>query len=315
MFIALFAIAALIACDKEEVVSKEEQKEIVTDARTFVLSDSIKVDVDNGILSFESEESLQECIDYLNFIGNERLLDFEEALGYTSYKTSCNLTDKKYLVEDDLLGTLMNQDRQIIVAGYLLTTNLKDETTEIKPLDDTSLKSSSYRLAEEVTIKWQEDAFDVMQTGERNGYLKGYCKNTPKKKEWKLFPTPNMWGGTNDASRIQAKVCFQRAGWYNSIVIKFKLEKQTDSGYYYNLHYVTVDAKYKRRRRGETKFDREKSCYAKKQGDEISHRPYNGTRRLEWARVPVKFDYKARWRDDESKVVETGEVLLLMKCT
>ncbi len=198
----------------------------------------------------------------------------------------------------------MNPDRQIIVGGYLLTTNIKEETTSVALVDNSGLKSAE----EETTLDWDINVFDYLETGNRASLKRSFCKNTDDKNEWKF-------GLERDFSRIQAKVCFQRAGWYNSIIIKFKLEKRIKSGLYYKLHYKTQDAWYRRRNRSTTHFSRENSCDATEQGDEISHRPYNGTRRLSAAEVPVLFDYEGRINEDDLEPYEKDQVLLIMKCT
>ncbi len=312
--VALIAMTALNSCEKDNKFNKDISQEKMDIEKSIILPDSIQVNVDNGILSFENEKSLQKCIDYLNVIGDEKFNQFETNLGYTSYRTSCAAKSETYLVDDDLLGTLMNKDKQVIVAGYLLTTNILEKTTTITPTH-TRLKSTSGLLGKEMTVNWAQDVLEVIKTGERQALLKGYCNNTDKKKEWAFWPQPNMWGGSNDMSRIQAKVCFQRAGWYNSIIIKFKLEKRDSGGLHYKLHYKTENAKYKRRRRNTSKFDRENFINASKQGDEISHRPYSGTRRVDWASVPVWFDYEGRINLEDTEPIESDKVLLILSCT
>ncbi len=324
--IALFAMAILSSCNKDKEISVSKGKQIVEVKNLLELPDSIGVQVEDGILSFESEASLQKCIDYLNLIGNSSFDEFEELLGYTSFRTYCKEKSETYSVEDDLFGTLMNQDRQIIVADYLLTSNLEGQTTTIKPLNSPNLKSSGYLLEDKVELKWEEDLFEYLETGKStvSSLKRSFCNNTDKKEDWVHLDDYDMFGNLVFGSRIQAKVCFQRSGWYNSIIIKFKLERSAKNPACYYLHYKTLNAKYQRRNRSTTSFSREKSRYAYDQGDEISNRPYSGTRRLAWADVPVQFDFIAKiymastsgWpSDEESPVLEAKSIVLTMKCT
>lgn len=122
----LLGLVISTSCTKDNL-------EQVNDQSLFTnLPDSVTVNVDNGRLVFDSEESLQTCINYLSAIGDDKFDEFESALGYTSFRTANDALPEN--VDDELFATLMNDQQQIEVAGYLLTTNLENETTTIKPI-------------------------------------------------------------------------------------------------------------------------------------------------------------------------------------
>lgn len=203
----------------------------------------------------------------------------------------------------------MNPNKEIVVAGYLFTTNLEDETTTISPIK-LGVKSSHFQLDKETTIRWDEDVFNMIETGKRQTSVKGYCGNTDRKKTWE-----DGKGNNGFYSRIQAKVCFQRAGWYNSIIIKFKLEKRESAGLVYDMHYKTENAWYHRRKRSKTNFSRENSMKnAAGSNNKISHRPYSSTRRVRAANIPVNFDYRG-FNQITKKTIKSGSIKLTMSCT
>lgn len=297
------SILFCISCNKQDVVSPSCDNQ---NNSSFVLPDSVLVSVDNGCLVFENEANLQTCINFLATLSTEDLDQFEDLLGYSSYRSSVIVQSEK--VHDDLFATLMNSECKIIIGNYILTTNLEDETTTVTPIVLNLKSASTGRLDNVITLSWTEDAFHVMETGKREVMFKGYCGNTDRKKEWE-----DGKGNPGFYSRLQAKVCFQRVAWYNSIIIKFKLEHADANSLVYDIHYKTEGANYKPRKRSTVYFSRENSARVTASQNEISHRPYNSTRRVDHANVPVDFSFEAFNRFGD--YIKSDSIRLTMGCS
>ena len=249
----------------------------------------LPVTVEENTLVFESEQDLQKCLDLLKEADIKQLDDFEKTLNFESYRTSHkgSIDEDDPNFSDELFLSIINPNAEIIVAQHVLRVDFDNEKTIVAPVNsNNSLKSGS-----SITFDWDEDIFEYLETGKRNllKRKKKYCTSDKEKEHY-------MGSGTDmEAFKIKAKVCFQRFGWYNSIIIKMKQTVGNNSSFPVHVWYNTVgpyhkNSFYKRKNEKEQYFDRSNSGYFNGYENEISHRPYGpSTKRLKAYKVEVKF--------------------------
>ncbi len=269
------------ACQKNELLDNEVSNNFVKEVN------QLPVSVENNTLVFETEADLQECLDFLNDADEQMLNDFEQTLGFSSFRTTHpKLIGTSNNYEDELFLSLINPDGEIIIAKHLMKTDFNTEKTLVYPLDENYNKLKS---ANTLNFDWDDDIFEYLETGNLKRRQKYCTSNKEKYKEWKF----NKGNETGFYVDMKAKVCFQRFTWYNSIIIKFKTEKGHGSNApWIYAHYETLGYNFYQTKNSKTTFQRQNTTTFKGSNNVISHRPYQSTRRLKGYRVSVNFKFR-----------------------
>ncbi len=113
------------------------------------------------MLVFDSEHDLYTCFEYLEELGDENFDDFEKAIGFSSYRSCFKFdSDKLSLFDDDLYKTLLNPERKIVVGGFILQDDPKEDKIYATEIVDGCLKTSS---SPSFTVNRDQDIFSAIK--------------------------------------------------------------------------------------------------------------------------------------------------------
>lgn len=315
--LSLFVVTLgfILACSEDTMFVPNEDQ-ISKNLVALTIPDSVKVNVNDGRLEFAGEKELQTCINYLSEIGDSQLDAFEAYLGYTSYRSSTEEMHEK--VADNVFATLINQDRKIIIQNFEFTTNFDNETTTVSKVD-VGLKSVGSSDENTITLTWDDDVFEMMeQTPATKGWWPfgsscSHCNNTDEKHTFETRMNSFHAKG-------QAKVCFQRFTWYNSVIIKFKLQELTNGGPRHPYVHLQAEILYgsyiKPHKTGSIYVSWKSGKFAVGKGSEISSRPYQRSTRVDDARIAASFTWTIYNTMNTYDIIFYKEnKLLIMKCS
>ena len=269
------------ACQKNELLDNEVNNNFVKEVN------QLPVSVENNTLVFETEADLQECLDFLNDADEQMLNDFEQTLGFSSFRTTHpKLIGTSNNYEDVLFLSLINPDAEIIIAKHLMKTDFNTEKTLVYPLDENYNKLKS---ANTLSFDWDDDIFEYLETGKVETLKGKYCSGGAKTKD-------NSWefnkGDEFNYAHLRIKISFSRYGFYNAILIQYKAKKLIGTFNIYGSYKTEGENYYTPRKRKKTSFSKQKSTTFTATGQTIYDRPYNRTRRLTAYKVNVRFYYK-----------------------
>jgi len=295
--IFLSFLFTFISCQKDAVVTNEQGKQDIAEK----IIENLPVTVDNNTLVFTSEENFQECINMIGDYNTSQLDLFEKIIGFSSYRTQVNDT----ICDDDFFLTLLNPNAEIIIGDYLFKVDFTKEKTFATPIFiDENKKSESH-----LVFSWDDDIFEILKNGNQNLHkksAKSFCpSNKEKYKYWVIYPDI-----LTAREKIKAKVCYQRFGIYNSIIMKFKAEEFNIDSPLVNASYHTVGTNFYENKKKYKEFSRQNYTTFVGQGNEIHHRPYQSGRRLKRYFVSVKFS----WNYTDSDGNHHDEKTLTISC-
>lgn len=197
------------SCEKE---TTENVQQVKTDF------DSFSVSVENNTLVFETQEDLQECINYLVEIGEENYDEFEKQLGYHSFRS----TGKELIGFDDpIMKTLINPNFENVICGYLLVSDFEAETTFAYKLLDADICELDQVIKNEldmVQLSFDDDFFEYIEKGVLLKSTSDYCIadiDTDNVDDYKV-------GGADDQKiTVRTKVEYRRSTFYKYLHIYF----------------------------------------------------------------------------------------------
>ncbi len=205
-------------CQKDDpIISQmtdgDQPQEVVTNPMFVGLND-IAFSVENNRLVFETEEDYQKCIDILTNLDYEDYTNFENEIGFISYKTNCLYNKKECLINDEVFATLINPEMQIIVEHYLFTIDINSKSVNTYFIDENcNLKSSDLNRYDMLNFSFDDDIFAILKSEEELKSISGYCGQ--EKAEHMYSP-----GGEG---LIYLKVDYNKYGIYNSLVAQMKI--------------------------------------------------------------------------------------------
>ncbi len=96
---------------------------------------AIPMNVKDNTLIFSSEENLQNCINFLNSIGDEKFDDWENYYCFNSLRRSQNFKNAEEKT-DNLFATLLNCNSEIIIGSNKFTIDFDKEKVYVSYADD-----------------------------------------------------------------------------------------------------------------------------------------------------------------------------------
>lgn len=286
-------IATIGGCQKEKLTGRqltdEVQPQFMINDPLFEGLNEIAFSVEDNRLVFENEEEFQKGIDFLTNLGDENFPKFEKAIGFESLLQSSREKDLECPIDDELLSTLLNPEKQIIVEHYLLELNPESEKVTAQFIgEDYNLKSTSLQ-GEISEYDFEDDVFALIK-GESSlkSTMGSYCSGNEIENSYPDF--------------IKAYVQYKNYGLYH----KLKARLWNVLGAQYTLYYLrlkTVDSPYNppavpsniysrcfwKNKKDQDEFDRD---FIRNNDWEVESRPYGSTRRLKGYRFDVDFTWQ-----------------------
>ena len=271
--IILLIVLFFSSCEKE----RSENKNNPLPASDFSVS------VINNKLVFPTVLDYEKAIAYLGKIGDENFDIWEQSIGFKSMRQVVGL-ENDTLVKDPLLGTIINQDYEIVIQGYNFKLNLKEEEVEVVSVNN-DLKSTGIKQVYSTSIDLLDKIF--------------YPENDTKPKATKLKGWFHDKGGTyrydvSSGSHVKCKVVYQKAAIYFSLLSDIKHVNLAGCGGQVYIGYEYLPGCY---------YDSKKKDEPRKEipmyadgGNcrEYDRRPYHGSRGLEAYYLSVDF-----WLNDQ----------------
>ena len=268
------------SCQKETLLDNEITNSFKEEVN------KLPVSVDANTLVFETEEDFQTTLDFLNEADAQMLNNFEQTLGYKSFRTAHpNLigTENKY--EDELFLSMINPNAEIIIAKHLMKVDFETEKTLVIPVDENNTRLKS---ATTLNFDWDDDVFEYLENGNSNSFKSKYCGGAKvKDRSWEFNK-----GDVYNYAHLRIKISFSRYGFYNAILIQFKAKQLVGNFKIYGSYKTEGSNYYKPRKKNKTSFSKQRSRTFTGTGQTIYDRPYNRTRRLVDYNVNVRFYYK-----------------------
>lgn len=274
------------ACQKDELAVEQPTEQL-----TIFGDQLIGVSVDNNCLILESEGDFQKLLDYLVQEGDDFFPEFEKTMNFDSYRAyyERNPGRSEKLI-DDLVATILNPEGAIQIGDYLFKTNFKDEKTEVYPLNE--LKSENITGSRSpILFNWTDDVFALLNN---EAVLKSYCSSDQDRKYDSDFVG---WENSNSNFYFtaQAKLCYQNLGFIHTIISKFKIVN-----YRYSsgtkpifLFEMDINGHYDRKNESIRTINEHIEGHVRNHDDEISWRPFYGTRRVQSFSLTSSFSYVA----------------------
>lgn len=306
MFLAVIAMVLTVfnACEKsksdflqEEQIGKQKQEVM------FAGLDSIRFSVDNNRLVFESEKDYQKCLDFLAQLGDKNFPAFEKKIGFQSYRAKFqNDPIKSKVFADEMYQTILNPEMEIVIGNYLFIEKPEQKKTFAYQLADgeaCTLKSaniSSYPIQ----FSWNDNAFAVL-AGEAQLKSAPSCDyGNPEEIEWEF--TSNDYGYANKNYYqivLHPKLIFQVTAIFKSIISKYKVASWNNHpGDESTFQPVKIEAimritgKYDRNDESPVTINEYHYEVFNQPQDEMSWRPFYGSRRVRCYIVFSTFSYK-----------------------
>ncbi|SFF66176.1 hypothetical protein [Sunxiuqinia elliptica] len=290
----LLAVMAVVltlfsACQQEELEVQQSDEKLVMDEQLKQIAFS----VDENCLNFESEQELQKLLDYLVEKGDNFFPYFEENVGFDSYRSYYE--DKPGRSEkmiDDLIATVISPEGTIVIGNYLFKVNFESEKTEVYSMTEISggLKNlSMYDASEPIVFRWTDDIFAILND---EVMLKSYCNSDQDRKHSSIFTgseaDKNFW------FEAQAKLNYQNFGFIHTIISKFKITsyKYSSGARPIFLFVMDIDGYYDRKRESRRSVNEHIQKDVRNHDDEVSWRPFYGTRRVQSFSIETNFSYK-----------------------
>lgn len=285
LFVLLAVVLTIFsACQKDDVqVEKTKEQASVLDDQLM----NIGFSVDNNCLVLENETEFQKLLDYLVQKGDDHFPEFEKAISFDSYRSyfERNPGRSEKLV-DDLVATILNPDGVIQIGDYLFKVNFKDEKTEVYPLNELKSKEITGQ-SEPILFNWSDDVFALLN---HDAMLKSYCTSDQDKK----YDEPYFGGDDNGNDfwfTSQAKLNYQNFGFVHTIISKFKI-----ISYLYShgqkpifIFKMDISGYYDRKRESRRTINKHIEGQVRDNDDEVSWRPFYGTRRVESFSLTSKY--------------------------
>ncbi len=167
-FVFLFVCGAIVlnSCSKNEDENPSRNPEFKLDHSRFSLS------VENNTIIFENLESLYKCTDYLNEIGEENFDLFEKEIGFYSYRTYSKMSNDSTKYPNELIGTLMNPENEIIVKDRLIAISSNLDSVSIFKFEQGFYNCEYSQSSLEKKVSVSDNVYDLFR---EEGDLKGAC--------------------------------------------------------------------------------------------------------------------------------------------
>ncbi len=253
----------------------------------------IAFSVDENCLNFESEQEFQKLLDYLVEKGDSFSPYFEENVGFDSYRSYYeDKSGRSEKMIDDLIATVISPEGTIVIGNYLFKVNFESEKTEVYPMTGISggLKSLNvYDASEPIVFRWTDDIFAILN---EEVMLKSYCNSDQDRKHSQVFIM-----GDEDSSfnfTAQAKLNYQNFGFVHTMISKFKIVQYlvSDGTKPTFIFAMDITGKFQRRRRSEIDVNEHIQRDVRDHDDEISWRPFYGTRRVRRYNIQSDFSWE-----------------------
>lgn len=265
--IILLIVLFFSSCEKE----RSENKNNPLPASDFSVS------VINNKLVFPTVLDYEKAIAYLGKIGDENFDIWEQSIGFKSMRQVIGL-ENDTLVKDPLLGTIINQDYEIVIQGYNFKLNLKEEEVEVVSVNN-DLKSTGIKQVYSTSIDLLDKIF----------YPENYTEpKATKLKGWFHDKDGTYRYDVSSGSHVKCKVVYQKAAIYFSLLHDIKHVNLVGCGGQVYIGYNRYEGHYDAKGKGNnwTKIEE------KSEGGncrEYDQRPYEGSRGLESYYLSVEF--------------------------
>jgi len=263
----LLIVLFFSSCEKE----RSENKNNPLPASDFSVS------VINNKLVFPTVLDYEKAIAYLGKIGDENFDIWEQSIGFKSMRQVVGL-ENDTLVKDPLLGTIINQDYEIVIQGYNFKLNLKEEEVEVVSVNN-DLKSTGIKQVYSTSIDLLDKIF----------YPENYTEpKATKLKGWFHDKDGTYRYDVSSGSHVKCKVVYQKAAIYFSLLHDIKHVNLVGCGGQVYIGYNRYEGHYDAKGKGNnwTKIEE------KSEGGncrEYDQRPYEGSRGLESYYLSVEF--------------------------
>ncbi|MEZ5070007.1 MAG: hypothetical protein R2751_03305 [Bacteroidales bacterium] len=194
LFLVPLGLLFLISCEKQE--------NDITFSSSLPDYSYISFENIDGTLSFQTLDDLQLMLKYLSDENRQFQRDFESAIGFQSFRLYCEETDTTLPNTSELL-TLLDPTKRIVVEGYILEYNFKDETVIVS--SQSNIKSTPQE------ISWDDDVIGIV-------FNKGNLKDTKDFTPCSSQSTTTTWSVTNSTITATLK--------YNNIPLAYALKAE-----------------------------------------------------------------------------------------
>lgn len=259
------------SCQKEEVFAIHTENDISASG-TFKVVD--------GRLAFSTVEDYEVTISELNNIGDAGFDSWEDEIGFTSLRRKIGKT-VDYPIKDDLLGTLLNEDYEVVIEGKLFQLDYENNSVKVTDLSS-ELKSSNLTKS----ISMDSDVLSVVFEGEEPEIKEVNDSDQLKPKEG-----PFYW--ETSAGPVKYKLCYENVGIFRSLQAKIKQVNNIGKFSSVEIGYYAYNGWYKKKNRnGVIKIKEDDDAGTDR---DLHYRPYWGTRKL------VQYDFKVEFSYDDKK--------------
>lgn len=292
--LALALVAAIVfACTKDNV-NQSIQQNVDGNENSFMDLNGIRVKVQHdtifnlgrdgaGWLYFQSKSDYESAISAYSAASDSVLDSFENALSFSSMRSSLTSDQREAIeIEDDLLAMMLSPSGIVQVGDYVF---------DIDVVNDTVLVYNQVcPEARPLVFSVDDDIFDVLEGNKEYGEKGCSAKNKLK-------------GEDVGMASITCKVVYQKAGIYFSLQSKIKKDHWGGVLDLY-LSCLGGDANnYRKKNDNITYFIQEYSVYG---GDHSYHyRPYSGIKKL------VNFHFIVHFKAEDHYTQEGTDWLTL----
>ncbi len=224
IFVMLFAIVTFYGCQQEDVLQEQSDLALNNDTKASFLSfdtksDYEKVFSDNSII--ENKKSMQG--DFTSLMSTIENFDSEK-----NARKGQRLEDTLY-ADYGILPQILNRDKIVKIGNYLIKVDLHTETVlvlESKHREQYKDLAESNMTNENImTFSTDDEVLTLLEqgaTGSVNSRLSGLCDDPAadpgKEREYVSYD--------GSKRRYKAKMAYQRAGIYFSLITKIKNQKR-----------------------------------------------------------------------------------------
>lgn len=154
---------------------------------------------------FETVEDYENSIDFLNSLNIPQLNEWENSIQFKSLRRN---SDNKNAYVDNIFGTLMNQNSQIVIQNKLFTIDVAAEKITVSDFNN-KLKSDGVK-----EFSTQQNVIDIVfKNGTDTDFYNGKLKADKVEHIWY----------TNDATRrIEADIRYFSLGIYFTLIIEIE---------------------------------------------------------------------------------------------
>lgn len=307
MFLAVIAMILTVfnACQKDnQGLSPENQSMKQQTDLMFAGLDSIAFTVDNNRLVFESETEYQKCLDFLVQLGDKNFPAFEQKIGFESYRSKFQDDPvKSEIFVDEMYQTILNPEMEIIIGNYLFVEKPALKKTFAYKLADNeacTLKSADISSTP-IQFSWNDEVFAIL-----NG--EAHLKSAPscdyvnsQETDWEIRSYNYEQPGYNShLINFQIKLNFQVTGIFKSLISKFKATYWDVNDYDPNIPQLPflaearmdITGKYDRNDESPEIVDEHHYEIFNETQDEMSWRPFYGSRRVRCYNIYSTFSYE-----------------------